>query len=87
RAAAVIESLAYGLARSICGCMAALRRAPDAVVLTGGMSRSARLVRAIRKRVRFAGPLLVYRRNLEMEALAGGAARVLRGRERARQYG
>ncbi len=86
RARTVLQALAYGIARSIAGCFAALRREPDAIVLAGGMCRCRPLVKSIRRRVGFAGRLIVYGRNLEMEALAEGAGRVLSGRERAGTY-
>lgn len=86
RARLVFEALAYGVARAVTGAFAALSAAPDAIVLTGGMAGSRRLVGAVRRRVGFAAPLLVFPGNLEMAALAAGAWRVLSGRERARQY-
>jgi butyrate kinase len=87
KAKLVFGALAHGISRAICGCFAALRATPQAIVLTGGMCRCKLLVREIRKRTGFAAPLLVYTDNLEMPALAAGALRVLRGRERAKNYG
>jgi butyrate kinase len=86
RARLVLGALAYGIARAICGCFAALGATPQGIVLAGGMCRCRALVTGIRRRVRFAAPVLVYPQNLEMRALAEGALRVLRGRERAKNY-
>ncbi len=86
KARLVLGALAYGIARSIAGCFAALGRAPQAIVLSGGMSRCAPLVLDIRRKIGFAAPLIVYPENLEMPALAEGALRVLRGKERALSY-
>jgi butyrate kinase len=86
KARVVFDALALSISKSIGGCLAALGAAPQAIVLSGGMAGSKRLVAAIRKRIGFAAPLLVYPQNLEMEALAEGALRVLRGRERAKAY-
>lgn len=86
RARLVLDAMAAGVAKAITGSFAWLSGRPQAVVLTGGMCRSRRLVGAIRRRVDWAAPVLVYPENLEMFALAEGALRVLRGAERARRY-
>ncbi len=86
KASLVFGALAYGVARAITGCFAALGRCPHAIVLAGGMCGSRSLVRAIKKRVCFAAPVLAYPDNLEMEALAAGALRALSGREKPRRY-
>jgi len=86
RAKLVFAALAYGIARAILAAAAALGRRPQAVVLTGGMARSRKLVGAIRRRAGWLAPFLVFPGNLEMPALAAGAWRVLAGLERARSY-
>ena len=58
----------------------------DAVVLTGGLAHSERFVEAIRNRVDFIAPVLVYPGEDELKALAEGALRVLRGEEEAKFY-
>jgi len=64
------------------GAMAAvLMSRPEAIVLTGGMANSERLVEEIRSRIGPLGPLHVFPGSLEMEALAEGAFRVLSGQE------
>lgn len=50
-----------------------------AVVLTGGMARSARLVKALRAGLAFLGPVLAVTGLEEMEVLAEGAALALSG--------
>ena len=59
----------------------------DGLIVTGGLSRSERLIGQLRQRVGKLGPLFVYPGEREMEALAFGALRVLRGEEQARSYG
>ncbi len=83
----VFGALAHGISRAISGCFAALCASPQGIVLAGGMCRCAPLVAEIRRRIGFAAPLLVYTDNLEMPALAAGALRVLRAREKAKYYG
>ena len=86
RARLVFAALAYGIARAILAAAAALFRRPQAVVLTGGMAGSRKLVAAVRRRAGWLAPFLVFPGNLEMRALAAGACRVLAGREKARSY-
>ena len=58
----------------------------DGVILTGGMSRSELLVSALAERLSGLAPFHIYPGEREMEALALGALRVLRGEESARSY-
>lgn len=87
---AVIEALAYAVAKSVGGMAATLfeetEEGPDAVVLTGGMARSEYLVERIAKRVRFLAPVLALPQVDELLALARGAQLALAGREKVRSY-
>jgi len=91
-AALIFQALAYGVARHI-GSLAPVladdqgRVAVAAVVLAGGLARSDRLVREIRRMVNYLGPVEVVTGDEEMAALACGVARVLRGEEQAKDYG
>ena len=58
----------------------------DAVVLTGGLARSGRVVAEIRDRVAFLAPVLVYPGENELEALVHGVLPVLRGEAEPRVY-
>jgi len=86
QARAVFEAMAYQTGKTIASMSAMLCRLPDAVVLTGGGAQCRPLVSGIRKHVDFMGPVLVLPGENEMEALALGALRVLRGEEREREY-
>jgi butyrate kinase len=86
RAELVYRAMAYGVAKAI-GCMAvALSGDVDATVISGGLAHSSLLIRWIRERVEFLAPVLVYPGGFEMEALAMGALRVLRGEETPHNY-
>jgi butyrate kinase len=87
-AALVFDAMTYQIARWITSLLPAFEGEPiDAVLLTGGMARSARLVDAIsRAVVGLRCPVKVYPGENEMLALAKGALRVLDGREPAREY-
>jgi butyrate kinase len=87
-AALVFEAMTYQVARWIASLLPAFEGEPvDAVLLTGGMARSTRLVDAISRAVVGLGcPVKVYPGENEMFALAKGALRVLDGKEPAREY-
>jgi butyrate kinase len=86
KARTVYSGLAYQVARAIGAEAAALAGDVDAVVLTGGLAHSRRLVQALKDRVAFIAPILVYPGEDELRALAEGALRVLRGQEEPRVY-
>lgn len=82
----VYEAMAYQVAKEIGAMATALEGSLDAIVLTGDLAASERLVDWIRDRVSFLGSILVYPGGDEMAALAAGALRVLRGEETLKTY-
>jgi butyrate kinase len=84
RAQLVFEAMACQIAKSIGAMATVLRGDVDAVLLTGGMAHSARLVGTLLAAVAWIAPVVVYPGEDEMQALAEGALRVLRGEEAAR---
>lgn len=82
----VYEAMAYQIAKEIGGMAAVLKGRVDAVVLTGGLAKSAMLTGWIAGRVEFIAPVRIYPGEMEMEALATGVLRVLRGEEPEREY-
>jgi butyrate kinase len=83
---AVYEAMAYQVAKEIGGLSAVLEGDVDAIVITGGIAYDRNFVEWIRRRVGFIADVMVYPGEREMEALALGALRVLRGNEEAREY-
>jgi butyrate kinase len=81
----VFRGLAYQVAKEIGAMTTVLEGRLDAVILTGGLARSARLVEWIRERVEFLAPVRVLPVQ-EMRALARGARAALRGDEPIRDY-
>lgn len=67
------------LAPGVCGKV-------DAILLTGGIAYSQYVTDAITQRVSFIAPVVVYPGENEMESLARGCLRVLRGEEQARTF-
>jgi butyrate kinase len=81
-----LQAMAYQIAKEI-GAMATVQKGfVNAIVLTGGATRSKMLVDWIEERVRFIAPVKVYAGEFEMQALYEGALRILRGEEQAKEY-
>ncbi len=87
RARAAFDAMLHQIAKEIGAMAAALSGRLDGVILTGGMSRCEPLVAGLREQVSFLGEIFHYPGEMEMEALARGALRVLRGEEEALAYG
>lgn len=87
-AALVFEALAYRIAREITSLLPAFDGEQlNQILLTGGMARSASLVKKITGYVAAVGcGVTVYPGENEMLALVKGALRVLSGKEEAREY-
>lgn len=82
----VYEGMAYQVAKEIGAMACVLAGDVDAVLITGGLANATRLVDMIRSRIEFIAEVRVYPGEREMEALAMGAFRVLRGEEELRTY-
>ena len=87
KAALVFGAMAYQIAKDVGAMAAVLRGRVDGVLLTGGMAHSERLVTALTGSMRWIAPITVYPGEDELQALAEGALRVLRGEEKAREFG
>lgn len=86
-AAEVVAAMAYQIGKTIGAYAAALGGHVDAILLTGGVAHSARVVAAVTDMVAWIAPVRVYPGEDELAALAAGAQRVLDGAEPARDYG
>jgi len=84
KAALVFEALAYQIAKEIGAMAAVLEGRIDAVLMTGGMAHSHKLVAVVSKSVDWIAPVIVYPGEEELQALAEGALRVLRREESAK---
>ncbi len=82
------EAMAYAVSKNITALWPAFDgEKVDAVILTGGASRSKILVDKIKKYISAINvTVVVYPGELEMVALASGAARVLTGKEKVKSY-
>jgi len=81
-----LEAMAYQIAKEIGAMAAVLKGRVEAIIITGGMAHSQLLLNLIKLRIAFISQIIVYPGEDEMEALALGALRVLRGEEEAKEY-
>ncbi|OPL15054.1 MAG: butyrate kinase [Firmicutes bacterium ML8_F2] len=82
----VVEALIYQVAKEIGAMAAVLKGNIDGIVLTGGMARDQQLIERITDRISFIARVIVIPGEEELEALAAGALRVLRGEEKVLCY-
>ena len=87
RAATVFDAMVYQIAKEVGAMSAALRGRVDAILVTGGMAKSKKLIANLRSHIYWIAPLHVYAGEDELQALAEGALRVLRGEETGQEYG
>ncbi len=80
------EAMAYQVAEEIGKRATNLNGKVDAIILTGGMAYSKLLNNLIEKRVSFIADVVRYPGAKELEALASGALRILRGEETPKTY-
>ena len=85
-AAEVMDAMAYQIAKTIGSMAVVLDGEVDAIVFTGGLARDKSLVLNIRTKVDWISPILVIPGEREMDALAQGVLRVLKGEENAKEY-
>ncbi len=82
----VLDAFIYQVSKEISRFGASLYGEVDAIILTGGISFSDLVVQGITRRVKYLAEVKVIPGEMEIEALAAGALRVLRGEEEAKEY-
>jgi butyrate kinase len=82
----VLEAMAYGVAKSVGGLAAAAAGRVDAILLTGGMVRSAAWVQRLEPMLSWIAPIHRFPGEGEMRALAEGVQAALEGLEPVRCY-
>lgn len=85
-AALIQKAMTYQIAKSIGACSAVLFGKVDAILVTGGIAYDKQLIKDLQEYVGFIAPLIAYPGEDEMEALAFGVIRVLRGQEEVCSY-
>lgn len=82
----VYNAMAYQIAKEIGAMATVLKGKMEAILITGGMAYSAKLMEMIKGYVDFMAPVMVYPGEDEMLALNEGALRVLRNEEKPKLY-
>lgn len=82
----VYDAFAYNLAKYIGSYACVLEGKVDAIIMTGGVSNDEEFIENIRRYAGWIAPVKAYGGDFEMEALAAGALRVLRGEEETKEY-
>ncbi len=83
-AATVFAAMVYQIAKDMGAMSTVLRGRVDAVLITGGMAHSQRLITALKERVSWIAPIETYPGEDELQALVEGVLRVLRRGRSAR---
>lgn len=83
----VYEAMALNVAKNLAKLSVVVDGQVDCLVLTGGIAYSKTFTGMITRRVSFLGPVEILPGENEMQALYDGVMRVLRGEERAKEYG
>ena len=86
KAEIVYQAMAYQISKDIGALGAVASGRVDGIILTGGLAHSDMLTGWITERVKFIAPVVRVPGGMEMEALAGGVARVLAGEEAVNDY-
>lgn len=86
KARLVLEAMCYQIAKEIGAMSTALFGQVDRIILTGGLAHSVFITGEITERVSFIAPVVVVPGEEEMESLALGALRVLKGEEEPKSY-
>ncbi len=84
RAKTVFDAMIYQIAKEVGAMAAVLRGHVHALLFTGGMTHSRRMVAELSGYVSWVAPIVVYPGEDELRALTEGVLRVLRGEEQPR---
>jgi butyrate kinase len=84
-AARVFEAMVYQIGKEVGAMAVALKGKVDAILLTGGMAYSDKVVTLLRGALDWIAPIRVYPGEDELQALAEGVFRILNGEEQAKK--
>lgn len=82
----VYYAMAYQVAKEIGSCAVVLKGKVDGILLTGGIAHDKVFTSWIKESVDFISDVYIYPGEDELTALAEGGLRVLRGKEKAKEY-
>lgn len=82
----IYDAMIYQIGKAVGSYAAVLHGKAEAVILTGGLANDKYLTDKLTEMVGFIAPVVIMPGEFELEALASGALRVLRGEEEAKEY-
>ncbi|MGM9530421.1 butyrate kinase [Intestinibacter sp.] len=82
----IYDAMALQIAKGIGELATVVNGEVDSIIITGGIAYSKYIAESIKNRVKFIAPVEILPGENELEALAFGGLRVLRGEEKARIY-
>lgn len=82
----IYEAMAYQISKGIGELATVVDGKIDCIIITGGIAYSKMMTAWIKKRVEFIAPVEIVPGENELEALALGTLRVLKGEEKAHEY-
>lgn len=82
----VVQAMAYQVAKEAGALATVADGRVDAILITGGIAFNEFFTELIRKRIKFIAPVHLYPGEDEMQALAEGVSRVMRGEETPKKY-
>lgn len=77
----IYKAMGYQISKSISSMAAVLKGNVDAVIITGGLANSDRLISYIKERISFLGDVIIHPGEDEMGALSDSGLRILKGIE------
>lgn len=86
KAKLLYDAMALSHAKGIAELAAAVNGNVDRIVITGGLAHSKLFTEMLTKRIEWIAPVEIMAGEFEMEALAAGGLRVLRGEEKAHEF-
>jgi butyrate kinase len=85
KAAEILDAMIYQVAKEAGAMAAVLQGQIDAILITGGMAHSERVVRKLGEYLRWISPIEIYPGENELQSLAEGVFRVLDGEENVKR--
>lgn len=86
KAKLIFDAMIYQIAKDVGAAATVLKGKVDAIIFTGGMAYSEKVVESLKERTDFIAPIRVYPGEHEMSALNQGALRILRKEEKVKAY-
>jgi butyrate kinase len=83
----VLDAMVHQIGKEAGAMAAVLKGKVDAVLLTGGMAYSERMLMLLQPYLNWIAPIRIYPGEDELQALAEGVFRVLNGEEQAKRLG